>query len=86
MTGSCARKLKRSGVDLLAGRAAIKRMYPFMTGELGSGFALERALKNGMVPLVLNAPNPREALRAYIALYLREEVQLEALIRNIGAV
>ena len=85
MTGSSARKLKRSGVDLLAGRAAIKRMYPFMAGELGAGFALERALRNGMVPLVLNAPDPREALRAYIALYLREEVQLEGIIRNIGA-
>ena len=77
MTGSSARKLKRSGVDLLAGRAAIKHMYPFMAGELGAGFALERALRNGMVPLVLNALDPREALRAYIALYLREEVQSE---------
>ena len=85
MTGSSARKLKRSGVDLLAGRAAIKNMHPFMAGELGLDFSLEGALKNGMVPLVLKAPDLREALRAYISLYLREEVQMEGLIRNIGA-
>ncbi len=86
MTGSSARKLKRSGVDLLAGRAAIKTMHPFMAGELGEGFNLKDALRNGMVPLILNAPEPKEALMAYISLlYLREEVQLEGLIRNIGA-
>lgn len=85
LTGSSARKLKRADVDLLAGRAVVKTMHPFMAAELGMEFLLEKALTLGMVPLVLDALNPEEAIRAYIALYLREEVQMEGLVRNIGS-
>lgn len=35
LAGSCTRKLKLPGVDLLAGRALIKAMHPLMTAELG---------------------------------------------------
>jgi len=62
LTGSSARKLKRADVDLLAGRAVVKTMHPFMAGELGEDFLLEKALTLGMVPLVLDAPNPEERL------------------------
>ncbi len=85
LTGSSARKLKRSGVDLLAGRAAVKTMHPFMAAELGNLFSLKEALTLGLIPLVLGAPSPKEAISAYVALYLREEVQMEGLVRNIGA-
>ena len=85
MTGSSARKLKRSGVDLLAGRAVIKTMHPFMAAELGEAFSLEEALELGMLPLVNDAQSPKEAINAYVAVYLREEVQMEGLVRNIGA-
>lgn len=85
MTGSSARKLKRSGVDLLAGRAVVKTMHPFMAAELADAFSLEEALNTGMVPLVMDAASPKEAISAYVALYLREEVQMEGLVRNIGA-
>ena len=85
LTGSSARKLKRSGVDLLAGRAVVKTMHPFMAAELGDVFSLEDALNIGTVPLVVDAVSPKEALSAYVALYLREEVQVEGLVRNIGA-
>jgi predicted AAA+ superfamily ATPase len=85
LTGSSARKLKRTDVDLLAGRAVVKTMHPFMAAELGEEFLLEKALTLGMVPLVLDAPNPEEAIGAYLALYLREEVQMEGLVRNIGS-
>ena len=85
LTGSSARKLKRSGVDLLAGRAVVKTMHPFMAGELGDNFSLHEALNIGLVPLVVDAPSPKEAINAYVALYLREEVQMEGLVRNIGA-
>lgn len=84
LTGSSARKLKRSGVDLLAGRALLKTMHPFMAAELGSDFHLASALKFGMLPLVLNSVNPEDVLKTYIALYLKEEVQMEGLVRNIG--
>ena len=85
MTGSSARKLKRSGVDLLAGRAIVKTMHPFMAAELGGGFSLSKALSIGMIPLVTESITPRETLDSYVMLYLKEEVQTEGLIRNIGA-
>lgn len=84
LTGSSARKLKRSGINLLAGRAILKKMHPFMASELGNTFDLDFALKNGMLPLIINAQDPQEKLAAYVSLYLKEEVQAEALVRNIG--
>lgn len=84
LTGSSARKLKRSGVDLLAGRALLRHMHPFMAAELGSGFDADSALKMGLLPLVWDAEEPAEALNAYVALYLREEVQQEGLVRDLG--
>ncbi|MFQ5668744.1 MAG: ATP-binding protein, partial [Candidatus Binatia bacterium] len=85
LTGSSARKLKRAGVDLLAGRATWRSLHPFMAAELGARFDLESALRLGLLPLVVAADDPAEALRGYIALYLREEVQLEGLVRNLGS-
>ena len=84
LTGSSARKLKRSGVDLLAGRALLKTMHPFMASELGKRFRLNDALGHGLLPMVHGTKNPAEVLRSYAALYLREEVQMEGLVRNIG--
>ena len=85
LTGSSARKLRRGAANLLAGRLVEARMHPFMAAELGSAFDLQRALSIGLVPLVWNAPDPAATLRAYASLYLREEVQAEALVRDIGA-
>ena len=84
LTGSSARKLRRAGVDLLAGRAVLKTLHPFMAAELGEGFDLDRALQVGLLPLVVDSRSPRETLGAYAALYLREEVQMEGLVRNLG--
>jgi len=61
MTGSSARKLRRSGTNLLGGRVANRSLHPFMACEL-SEFDLGQALKLGMVPLVLDSPNPEETL------------------------
>jgi len=85
LTGSSARKLKRTGVDLLAGRAVIKTMHPFMASELKESFSLAKSLKFGMIPLIVNSLDPAETLASYVALYLREEVQMEGIVRNIGA-
>jgi len=84
LTGSSARKLRRTGVNLLAGRALMKHMHPFMAAELGNRFDLGRALQTGLIPLVMDSPDPRSSLNAYVDLYLREEVQIEGLTRNIG--
>lgn len=85
LTGSSARKLKRAGVDLLAGRLLLRTLHPFMAAELGSHFDLARGLQLGMLPLVLDAADPQETLSSYVSLYLREEVQAEGLVRNIGS-
>lgn len=84
LTGSSSRKLKRTGVDLLAGRALLKTLHPFMAAELGSQFKLEQALKYGLLPLVWASKEPSQVLKTYQGLYLKEEVQMEALVRNIG--
>lgn len=82
LTGSSARKLKREGVDLLAGRALLRSLHPFMAAELAGRFDLESALSHGLVPLVWSSDEPEEALRSYAGLYLKEEVQLEGLVRR----
>jgi predicted AAA+ superfamily ATPase len=84
LTGSSARKLKRAGVDLLAGRALVLTMHPFMGSELKDLFSIENAMKYGMVASVDMAPDPVRTLQAYLSVYLKEEVQLEALVRNLG--
>jgi uncharacterized protein len=84
LTGSSARKLKRSGVDLMAGRVIMKTLHPFMAAELGPEFDLHRSLQLGMLPLVLGSSQPEETLKSYVSLYLQEEVQAEGLVRNVG--
>lgn len=84
LTGSSSRKLKKRGVDLLAGRALNKRFHPLMACEMKDDFDLERALRFGMVPLISTSANPEHTRRSYIDLYLNEEVKEEGLTRNIG--
>ena len=84
LTGSSARKLKRTAVDLLAGRALLCRLHPFMAAELGRRFSLDTALSVGLLPIVIDSDSPERVLQTYAALYLREEVQMEGLVRNIG--
>jgi len=84
LTGSSSRKLKRAGVDLLAGRLLLRTLHPFMATELGKNFDLDRALAWGLVPLISHAPEPKDTLDAYANLYLQEEVKMEGLVRNIG--
>jgi len=85
LTGSSARKLRRRGVNLLAGRAVTRHMHPFTALELGDDFDLKRALRWGCLPLACTGERPRDYLASYAATYLREEVQQEGFARNIGA-
>lgn len=84
LTGSSARKLKRAGVDLLAGRAVVRALHPFIAAELGDAFELEAALTQGLLPLVWDADDPHDTLEAYVGLYVQQEVQSEGLVRNLG--
>ena len=85
LTGSSARKLRRQGVNLLGGRAANYHLHPYMAAELGSRFHLVTALRQGLLPVVWAANEPETVLKAYNGLYLREEVQMEGLVRNVGS-
>lgn len=84
LTGSSARKIKQKGVDLLGGRAIVRSLHPFMASELKDKFNLEKALQLGLVPLIFSSQNPEDTLSAYIELYMKEEIQMEGLVRNIG--
>ena len=77
LTGSSARKLRHGGVDLLAGRAVVRHMHPFLAAELGPAFSLDRALRLGTLPLVSSSANPEDTLRSYIQLYLDQDVKTE---------
>lgn len=83
LLGSSARKLKTAGTNLLAGRAVRRELHPFVPEELGDDFDLETTLAYGTVPVVFTSPSPRDALAAYARMYLREEVQAEAIVRNL---
>jgi len=85
LTGSSARGLKRVGVNLLAGRARTRFLYPLTSEELGGDFNLTFAIKHGMLPSVYIQEDPADYLASYVATYLKEEVQQEGLTRNLGA-
>ena len=81
MTGSSARKLKRSGVNLLAGRAWQSNLFPLVSNEIDD-FDITRYLQFGGLPQVYTSQYPEEELDAYINTYLKEEIQAEALVQN----
>ncbi|MXX55769.1 MAG: ATP-binding protein [Gemmatimonadetes bacterium] len=85
LTGSSARKLRRGGVNLLAGRAVLRSMHPFMAGEMGPAFDLATSLRLGTVPTVVSSQDPGSALAAYAALYVEQEVRAEGLARDVGS-
>ena len=85
LSGSSARKLRRGGVNLLAGRAADLRLHPFMAAELGDAFDLDAALRWGLLPLVAGSPDPGSRLRSFSSFYLDQEVRAEGFARDIGA-
>lgn len=85
LTGSSARKLRRGGVNLLAGRARTMHMFPLTAAELGNALDLRRALSYGFLPTVWVESDPATYLKSYVATYLREEVLQEGLTRDLAA-
>lgn len=84
LCGSSARKLRRGGANLLAGRALTLSMESLSAAELGVEFNLDLALNWGLLPFVLNDPDTAaDILAAYVNTYLKEELQAEGLIRNV---
>ncbi len=83
LTGSSARKLRRSSANLLGGRALNIQMIPFVFSEIKDHWSFEKMLEFGTIPVVVMSESPSKVLSAYIDLYLREEIFNEGLTRNI---
>ncbi len=91
LSGSSVRKLKRGGANLLGGRAADLRLHPLTVTEIASNFNLEEVLQYGTLPKIVQLvlqqeyDDARRLLRAYYTTYIKEEIQAEALTRNLEA-
>lgn len=86
LTGSSARKLKRGKANLLPGRIHTYHLYPFTAKELNYEINLNEALSTGLLPGIITEKEKKEkykTLRSYASIYLKEEIQSEALTRNI---
>ena len=87
LTGSSARKLKKQGADMLAGRAWMFNLYPFSIREFKADLTLR--LQYGTLPVLFGdklSYQPEDnilTLKTYVSTYLREEIQQEALTRNL---
>ena len=84
LSGSSARKLRRGGFNLLAGRAIMKNLYPLTSAEMDFNLDLSTVLRFGTLPLSITGNDPESYLEAYVDVYLQEEIRAEALTRNIG--
>lgn len=88
LTGSSARKLRKGAVNLLAGRAVRRNLYPLTSYETNFSFYEEQSLNYGMLPAVVNSSSDadrKDFLKAYVETYLHEEIKAEALVKDIGS-
>ncbi len=86
LTGSSARQLKRGGINLLAGRAVQRHLFPFVYSEIAETFDLSEVLRYGSLPGVYgrSPETMMDILRTYTETYLNQEVKFEGLVRNLG--
>ena len=82
LSGSSARKIKRSGANQLGGRAIPETLFPLVSAEI-TDYDLNKALQNGLIPRHYAVQNAKNRLKAYITLYLKEEIIEEAAVRNV---
>ncbi len=82
LTGSSARKLKRTHTSLMAGRVKTRYLHPFTSAEIKE-LDLKRVLNYGALPPVYLSDDPWDELRSYVGDYLKEEIVAEALTRKI---
>ena len=86
LTGSSARKLKRGGANLLAGRAVQHRLFPFVFLEIESQFEIDDVLLFGTLPAIFgrSPKEKKDILTTYVHTYLKEEIKSEGIVRNLG--
>jgi predicted AAA+ superfamily ATPase len=85
LTGSSARRLKATGVNLLAGRAWLATMCPLNTFEIlqVEEYQLPKFLNFGSLPSVWTSSDPMEELDSYVQTYIDQEIKTEGLVRKI---
>ena len=86
MTGSSARILKKSGVNLLGARALDKKLHLLCYPEVKdrNDYNLEHIFKAGMLPeMFLNPMEAEDLLETYKGNYLEMEIQLENEVNNL---
>jgi uncharacterized protein len=83
LTGSSARKMRRSYTKLLGGRTRSIHLHPLVSAEIGESFDLSRALSFGTLPSIYLSENPYLNLVDYVGDYLQQEILAEALTRGI---
>ncbi len=86
LSGSSARKLKRGGANMLAGRALVYHLHPLTWTELNGGSTISNVLQYGTLPRIILEKDyslRHERLRAYVGTYLSEEIKAEAVTRNL---
>ena len=86
LTGSSARKLKRGSANLLPGRVISLQMSPLTLEEIQYKYHIDHLLSFGLLPGIFIEKNIKEKsllLSSYGATYLKEEIQAEALTKNI---
>jgi predicted AAA+ superfamily ATPase len=90
LTGSSARKIRNQGKNLLGGRAYPLSLHPITSVEYLSASAtsqpqnLHRLIEAGGLPQVLTTKSPQRLLKAYVGIYLQEEIKAEGYVRNLG--
>lgn len=84
LSGSSARKLKRSGANTLGGRAIPRTLFPLVWKEV-TDFQIDKAVQNGMIPRHYLVDDAMDRLEGYVEVYLREEIRDEAAVQDVEA-
>lgn len=86
LTGSSARKLRREGANLLAGRAFENKLHPLTSFELGADLNLDEIFNYGSLPKIFSLQSVEEKnqyLRSYANIYIKSEIKEEQIVRKI---
>lgn len=84
LSGSSARKLRRHGANLLAGRAISTQLFPLTFSEYKNNYSNNEAIEWGSLPQTITKPEMRQDfLSSYVETYLKVELVEEGLLRKI---
>ena len=87
LTGSSARKLKRGKANLLPGRIHAYYLAPLTVKEINYENATNKILSHGLLPgiwIEKDKGEKEKTLLSYASIYLKEEIQAEALTKDIS--